>query len=249
MDKVALITGGSKGIGKAVAIRFAELGYNVAICSKTKDELDAVLSEINKNGNAVAFFCDVRCPDHVKKLFQSVIKVYGRIDALINCAGILGPHGHLENNDLAAWKDTIDVNLLGTVNCVHEAIPIMREQNFGRIVTFCGGGVGGDKLEPGYSAYATSKFAVGGFTEAMSKELCFFDITINAVSPGAIDTDMARQRWVKGDAPDKIVDLIAFLASSDKNINGRILSAKWDDYHNADYSKPSLFMLRRVTSQ
>ena len=242
MDKVVLITGGSKGIGKAAAIRFYELGYKVAICSKTKDELDDVATKVN----GLAVFCDVRCPDHVKKLFEIVMKRYERIDVLVNCAGILGPSGHLEDNSISDWKDTIDVNLLGTVNCVHEAIPIMRAQNYGRIVTFCGGGVGGDKLGPGFSAYTTSKFAVAGFTEAMSKELCFYDITINAVSPGAIDTDMARQRWVKGDSPDKVVDLIAFLAVSNKKINGKVISVKWDNYREADYSKESLFTLRRV---
>jgi NAD(P)-dependent dehydrogenase (short-subunit alcohol dehydrogenase family) len=243
MDKVVLITGGSKGIGKATALKFTELGYRVAICSKTKEELDDVVAATG----CFAVFCDVRYPDHVKKLFETVMNRFGRIDVLVNCAGILGPHGHLENNDIAAWKDTIDVNLIGTVNCVHEVIPIMREQDFGRIITFCGGGVGGDKLEPGYSAYATSKFAVAGFTEAMSKELCFFDITINAVSPGAIDTDMARQRWVKGDTPDKVVELITFLATANKAVNGKVISVKWDKYRDVNYTKnPSLFMLRRV---
>jgi len=270
MNKVVLITGGSKGIGKATAIKFAKLGYNVAICSKTKDELNATMDIMATVSNPVSVggddklaailreqgsfqsekffsgFCDVRYPDHVKKLFASVMKKFGRIDVLVNCAGILGPSGHLEDNNINDWKDTVDVNLIGTVNCVWEVIPIMREQDFGRIITFCGGGVGGNKIEPGYSAYTTSKFAVGGFTEAMSKELCFYDITINAVSPGAIDTDMARQRWVKGDSPDKIVDLITFLATAKKEINGRIISAKWDNYLDADYTKPSLFMLRRV---
>jgi 3-oxoacyl-[acyl-carrier protein] reductase len=242
MEKVVLITGGSKGIGKAAALKFHGLGYKIAICSKTKSELD----EIESKTNALAVFCDVRCPDHVKKLFETVMIKYGRIDVLVTAAGILGPNGHLEDNDINEWKDAIDVNLIGTVNCVQEAIPIMRTQNFGRIISFCGGGVGGDKIGPGFSAYTTSKFAVAGFVEALSKELCFFDITINAVSPGAVDTDMARQRWVKGGSPDPVVDLIAFLASSNKKINGKILSAVWDDYRGTDYSKESIFTLRRV---
>jgi NAD(P)-dependent dehydrogenase (short-subunit alcohol dehydrogenase family) len=242
MDKVVLITGGSRGIGKAVALKFFELGYRVAICSKTKEDLDEVAAKTN----GFARFCDVRYTDHVKTLFESVIKRFGRIDVLVTCAGILGPDGHLEDNNPIAWKDAIDVNLIGTVNCVREAIPIMKVQNFGRIITFCGGGVGGNKISPGFSAYTTSKFAVAGFTEAMSKELCFYDVAINAVSPGAVDTDMARQRWVKGESPDKVVDLIAFLAVANKKINGRIISAVWDNYREADYGKESLFTLRRV---
>jgi NAD(P)-dependent dehydrogenase (short-subunit alcohol dehydrogenase family) len=242
MNKVVLITGGSKGIGRATALRFYELGYSVAICSKTKDELDEVANKVN----GLSIFCDVRCPDHVERLFDAVLNKYHRLDVLVNCAGILGPHGHLEDNSIQAWKDTIDVNLIGTVNCVQKAIPIMKDQSFGRIVAFCGGGVGGNKIEPGFSAYATSKFAVGGFVEAISKELCFYDIAINAVSPGAIDTDMARQRWVKGTSPDKVVDLITFLASANKRINGKILSAVWDNYKDEDYSKENLFNLRRI---
>ena len=242
MEKVVLITGGSKGIGKAAALKFYELGYKIALCSRTKEDLDEVASKVN----GFAVFCDVKHPDHVKKLFEAVMKRFGRIDVLVNCAGILGPHGHLEDNDINEWKDAIDVNLLGTVNCVHEAIPIMRSQGFGRIVAFCGGGVGGDDIGPGFSAYTTSKFAIAGFTEAMAKELCFFDITINAVSPGAIDTDMARQRWVQGGSPDNVVSLITFLAVANKKINGKVISAKWDNYKEADYSKTSLYMLRRV---
>jgi NAD(P)-dependent dehydrogenase (short-subunit alcohol dehydrogenase family) len=242
MNKVVMITGGSKGIGKALAMKFSDMGYKVVICSRTRKDLD----DIAIRATLRTEFCDVRHKDHVKKLFENVMNEYGRIDVLINCAGILGPMGHLEDNDINEWRNAIDTNLMGTVNCVHEVIPIMRKQKSGRIINFAGGGVGGNKLEPGFSAYATSKFAVAGFTETISKELDFFNIQINAVSPGAVNTDMANQRWVKGDSPDKIVELIVFLVTTDKNINGKMISAVWDDYQNTDYTKESIYNLRRT---
>lgn len=242
MEKVAVITGGSKGIGKALAIRLLSMEYEVVVCSRSIKDLASMLVDFNTHIE----FCDVRHYDHVKKLFENVIEKYGRVDVLATCAGILGPMGHLEDCLMSAWSDTIQTNLIGTVNCTYEAIPIMKKQNYGRIITFCGGGIGGDKLEPGFSAYTTSKFAVGGFTEAMSKELDFYNITINAVSPGAIDTDMARRRWIKGGLPEKVVDLIQYLITTDKKINGRIISANWDNYKDETYENKNLFTLRRV---
>lgn len=230
MKQVVLITGGSKGIGKAIAERFNQNNdYTVITCSRTEP-----------------IFCDVRYYDHVKNMIDLIMNRYGRIDVLINCAGILGPMGHLEESNIDNWKETIDVNLIGTVNCVHQVIPIMKKQGYGRIITFCGGGVGGDDIPIGFSAYNTSKFAIAGFTEVIGKELDFFNVTINAVSPGAVDTDMARQRWVKGGSPDKVIELIEYLVTTDKHINGKFLSAKWDKYRDDDYTKKSKFTLRRV---
>jgi len=239
--KVVVITGGSRGIGKAMARQFASKKWNVAICSRTKEELDETQNELN----CYAEFCDVRFPDLVKKFFDSVIRKFGRIDVLITCSGILGPRGPLESNSLQHWKETMDANLLGTMYCVHYAIPIMKKQKFGRIITMCGGGVGGKKLEPGFSAYATSKFAVAGFVEAIGKELSFSELKINAISPGAVKTSMANERWVKGDSPEKTVKLAYFLATTDKDINGKVISAVWDDYENFE-DKESLYTLRRV---
>jgi len=231
MKKIILITGGSKGIGKATAQKLNQNeDYIVVTCSKTEP-----------------IFCDVRHYDHVKSMIDFVMKRYGRIDVLINCAGILGPMGRLEDHDINDWKDTVDVNLMGTVNCVHQVIPIMKKQEYGRIITFCGGGVGGDDIPIGFSAYNTSKFAIAGFTEVIAKELDFFDITINAVSPGAVDTEMARQRWVKGGSPDKVIELIEYLITTNKHINGKFLSAKWDNYKDESFENKNLFTLRRVT--
>jgi NAD(P)-dependent dehydrogenase (short-subunit alcohol dehydrogenase family) len=242
--KVVVITGGSSGIGKAMAIKFAQTCYKVVICSKSKTELDAAQKEIGPN--CVSTFCDVRFLDHVDSLFDFVLKEFGRIDVLINCAGILGPMGRFEDNDLGEWRDAIDVNLIGTVNCVYRVIPIMKEQQYGRIITMCGGGVGADDLPKGFSAYTTSKFAIAGFTELIGDELNYFNIFINAISPGAIDTQMAKKRWVQGETPERPVKLAYFLATTDLKINGKVISAKWDDYEHFE-DKKGLYNLRRVS--
>lgn len=242
MNKVIVITGGSKGIGRAMAMKFSDMNYKVIVCGRNKKDLH----DLSICSNAQIEFCDVRLPDHVKRLFENVMSEYGHVDVLINCAGILGPMGRLEDNDFWEWYDAIKVNLLGTVNCVYEVIPIMKKQHSGRIITMIGGGIGGNDLPIGFSAYNTSKYAVAGFTECIAQEIDLFGIQINGISPGAVDTDMARQRFVKGQSPDKAVELAVFLATTDKHINGKIISATHDDYKNEDYTKKSIFNLRRV---
>lgn len=230
MNKVFLITGGSRGIGEALATHFSELNETVVYtCSRTEP-----------------YYCDVRYYDHVERMVNDIIKKEGKIDVLITCAGILGPMGRLEDSCITNWKDTIEVNLLGTVNCIHKILPSMKKQNYGRIVTFCGGGVGSNNIPVGFSAYNTSKYAIAGFTEAVSKELDAYDITINAISPGAIDTDMARSRFVKGNEPTKVIELVDFLVTTNKKINGKVISANRDDYRNTDYTKESMYTFRRV---
>ena len=192
------------------------------------------------------YYCDVRLYDHVERMFKDIIQERGKIDVLINCAGVLGPMGRLEDCYIANWKDAIEVNLMGTVNCVQQALPHMKEHNFGRIINFCGGGVGGKNLPVGFSAYNTSKYAIAGFTETIAQEVDAYDITINAISPGAVDTNMARSRFVKGTSPKKAIELAEFLITTEKKVNGKVISANHDDYRNTDYTKESIYNFRRV---
>lgn len=244
MKKVVLITGGGRGIGKAIAIAFAKKAYQVIIMSRTKEELDATAKEIGLE--CKTFVNDVCYLHDTNWVFNRIMNTYGRIDVLINCAGVAGPIGALEDVDIGEWENTIDINLVGTVNCTKLAIPIMKKQGNGSIINFCGGGVGGDNIKPNLSAYITSKFAVAGFTEAISKELADTDIKINAISPGAVDTQMAKLHGVKGDTPEKVVGLALFLAETDNNISGKLISAKWDDYENLD---TTYYNLRRTTNE
>ena len=270
--KVVLITGGSQGIGKCMAIEFSKHNSRVIVCSRTKRDLDKVKDEIKAfGGSCECFVTDVSNIVHVKKLFQNVMNLYGEIHVLINCAGIYGPIGTLDKNDIKMWKKTIDINLIGVVHTTHCVIPIMKKQKQGKIINISGGGIGGPNINPNFSAYTTSKAAVAGFTEIIARELKSSNIQVNAISPGAVNTRLLdqvleagelagkdffekskKQRIEGGTPPEKAVRLAIFLATTrSDHINGKLLSAVWDNYENFDKIKnkiaeSSFYNLRRI---
>jgi 3-oxoacyl-[acyl-carrier protein] reductase len=269
-DKVVIITGGSQGIGREMAMEFARLKARVIICSRTKKDLDAVTQEIESAGGLCeSMVVDVSDTLQVRNMFEHVANKYGRTDVLITCAGIYGPIGPLETNDIKAWERAISINLVGTVNAVHSAIPIMKKQKHGKMITLCGGGIGGE-IKPNFSAYVTSKAAVAGFTEAIAKEVKDYNIQINAISPGAVNTRLLdevlaaggkagkdffekskKQKTDGGTPPEKVTKLAVFLAGSESDfITGKVLSAVWDDYKSFHKTKDRvegpLFNLRRI---
>jgi len=271
-NKVVVITGGGQGIGRTMALSFAKLGSRVIVCSRTRLDLEKVERDIKSLGGTCEYhIVDVAVLSQVEKFFANVIKKHGAIDVLITCAGIYGPIGSLEDNDAGDWKKAIDINLLGTVNCVRCVIPFMKRRKEGKIITLCGAGIGGPNIVPNFSAYTTSKAAIAGFTEAMSKELAEYNVQVNAISPGAVNTrllDIAldagkragkeflekcrRQKLEGGTSPEKSTELAAFLASKESNyISGKVLSAVWDDitaFHDIKdkLANSSLFNLRRI---
>lgn len=271
-DKIVVITGGSQGIGRQIAIAFAKLKSRVIICSRTKKDLEVVAKEIKSfGGHCENFTADVSNHSHVRRLFDKVIDMYGGLDILINCAGIYGPIGPFDENDAEEWENTMAINLLGTVNAVRCAIPVMKKQRHGKIITFCGGGIGGPSIKPNLSAYTTSKFAIAGFTEAIAKEVKDFDIQINAISPGAVNTrlldqilkageiagkdflkECKKQKMEGGTPPEKIAGLVIFLASKQSDyITGKVISVVWDEYKNFynirdRLNSTSLYNLRRI---
>jgi len=227
MKKVAIVTGGNDGIGKAFVKALEKRGYTVEKCSRSKPELVDVT-----NYDSVFYF--------VKKTFEK----HKRIDLLITCAGVSGPVGLFYDNDISSWKETIDINLVGTVNTIKATYPYMKRRQEGCIITMCGGGVGGKELKPDISAYITSKFAVAGFTEAISKELLGNGVYINAISPGAVETKIAKEHKTVGGNAEDAIKLMLFLVDN-KEITGKVFSAKWDDYKNKKILK-SLYNLRRI---
>jgi NAD(P)-dependent dehydrogenase (short-subunit alcohol dehydrogenase family) len=271
-NKIVVITGGGQGIGKNMALTFAKLGSKVIICSRTRQDLEDVEKEIKDFGGfCESYVVDVAIYSQVEKFFQNVIKKHGVIDVLITCAGIYGPIGSLDENDIEDWKKAIGINLLGTVNSVKSIMPFMKHRKEGKIITLCGGGIGGPNIVPNFSAYTTSKAAIAGFTEALSKELLDYNVQINAISPGAVNTrllDIAlkagekagkeflekcrRQKLEGGTPPEKSAGLVVFLASKESNhITGKVLSAVWDDiaaFHNIkdELARSSIFNLRRI---
>jgi len=236
-DKVALVAGGSRGIGAAVARRLAAMGAQVAItCKSRRDAADAVVGDISAaGGTGAAFEADISRPAAVDALVQDVVARFGRIDILVNSAGI-APYRPLGAMDADFVREVFDANVLGTVLLTQAVVPFLPSPG-GRIVHFS------SRLAtspiPTSSVYAAAKAAVSTLTHAFSKELGPKGITINAVAPGVIETDMTagiiRER---GEAirsatplgrignPDDIAGIVAFLASPESGwITGRTILA------------------------
>jgi len=265
-NKVVVITGGSLGIGKCVALEFSKNKANVIICSRTKSDLEKTVEEIKNQGNCDGLVIDVSDHNQVKKLFNFILDKYSKLDVLINCAAIFGPIGKIETNDLDLWQKAININLLGTVNCIKNAIPIMKKQGHGKIINMAGAGIGWKNLTPNFSAYTSSKAAISGLTESLSLELKEFNIQINAISPGTVNTRLLDQVIKAGDAagkeyviditeqkdkganpPEKAAKLALFLSSKESNfLTGKTISAVWDNYKNSKNLSSSLYNLRRI---
>jgi 3-oxoacyl-[acyl-carrier protein] reductase len=234
--KVAIITGGSRGIGRAIAIRFAEEGARVVINYAENNEAakDVVSGALNKGLEILSIKGSVASANDVKNLIEETKKSYGRIDILVNNAGIKRD-GFLMMMKERDWDEIINVNLKGTYLCCREVIKTMISQRGGRIIniTSLTGVVG----QAGQTNYAASKGGIISFTKALAKEVAHFGILVNAMAPGFIETDMLRdvpeeilkesirviplQRFGK---PEEIADVALFLASEMSNyITGQVL--------------------------
>jgi NAD(P)-dependent dehydrogenase (short-subunit alcohol dehydrogenase family) len=233
-DQIAIITGASRGIGRATAIRFAREEAHVALFSRTATALEEVAAEIARNGQvALPIAGNVACEDDVQALFRQVMERYGRVDILINCAAIVAVQPFV-NMDSATWDSVIDTNLRGTFLCCREAFRVMSHQRSGVIINLSSlSGVKGVEKFPGLSAYKVSKAGVASLTEILAVEGKPYNIRVCAVSPGAVDTEMLRQaapHLKPGMTPDDMAEILLFLADD----SGRALSGtNLEIYSNA----------------
>jgi NAD(P)-dependent dehydrogenase (short-subunit alcohol dehydrogenase family) len=223
-NRVAIITGAGRGIGRAAAIRFAREGARVVLFSRTAATLAQVAREIESEGHSVLSMAgDVANEEEVVGLFKRVMETYGRVDALVNCAGIVAVKPFVQM-DAATWDSVIGVNLRGTYLCCREAFHIMAVQRAGVIINFSSlSGVKGVEKFPGLSAYNVSKAGVASLTEILAVEGKPLNIRVCAVSPGAVDTEMLRQaapHLHAGMTPDDMAEILLFLADD----SGRMLS-------------------------
>jgi NADP-dependent 3-hydroxy acid dehydrogenase YdfG len=187
--KVCVITGASSGIGEATARRLSEAGAAVALGARRVDRLKTLVEEIeSKGGRALAVPTDVSDESQAKALIEDAGNELGRLDVLVNNAGLmlLGP---IEGADTDEWRRMIGVNVLGLLYCTHAALPIMREQGAGHIVNVSS--VAGRVASAGVGVYNATKWAVGGFSEALRQEALHANVRVTLIEPGMVTTELA----------------------------------------------------------
>ncbi|ABG84433.1 3-oxoacyl-[acyl-carrier-protein] reductase [Clostridium perfringens] len=236
-DKVAIVTGGTRGIGRAIALKLADHGANIVInyrnSDKEAEELKAILE--GKGVKVLTVKCDISNFEDSKNLMDKCKEVFGKIDILVNNAGITKDTLIMRMKE-EDFDNVIDVNLKGTFNCAKHASAIMLKQRFGKIINMTS--VVGIAGNAGQVNYAASKAGVIGLTKSLAKELGSRGITVNAVAPGFINTDMTASlsEKVKEEAskniplkrlgdPEDVANLVGFLASDAANyITGQVIN-------------------------
>ena len=237
MDKVAMITGATRGIGKQIALTLANEGYNIVLNYRTEnDELIQAKNEIeSKNVKCLTVQGDVTNFEDCKQMIESAIKEFGKIDVLINNAGITKDMllARMKEED---FKQVIDVNLVGTFNMTKNVISYMMKARSGRIINISS--VVGIAGNAGQTNYSASKAGIIGFTKSLAKEVASRNILVNAVAPGFIETNMTDvlKQEVKDEiakniplkrmgTPKDVSNVVKFLASEDSSyITGQVIS-------------------------
>ena len=194
MSRTVVVTGGGRGIGRAIALSFAEPGAHIVITSRTASQLEQTAADLRAKGaEATAITMDVSDEASVAHGFGTLHGRVAKVDLLVNNAGVGGGET-VQGSDVERWKRTIDTNLTGMYLVTRQILPLMAES--GRIINLSS--VLGRFGVPGYTAYCASKHGVIGFTRALSLELLKRKITVNAIAPGWVDTDMAAQGMTQG---------------------------------------------------
>ena len=266
-EKSVLIAGAGRGIGKRLAMGFAQAGARVGLLARSQAELDLAKLEIEQaGGNALRIRADVRDLEQMCAAVERVHAVFGGLDVLIVAAGVQGPVGPLLTTKAKSWNETVEINLIGAANACRAALPGMIQKRSGKIILISGGGSASSR--PNFTAYAASKAGVVRFAECLADEVRDDNVQVNCMAPGAAYTHMTdevlhageskagpkeveeaeRTRITGGIAPEKQVQLALFLASERSNhISGKLIHVNddWKRFESQNM-KPELYTLRRV---
>jgi NAD(P)-dependent dehydrogenase (short-subunit alcohol dehydrogenase family) len=229
-DRVAMISGASKGLGAALARRFAREGAAVSLCARGGDDLRRIEAEVRELGAAcVAVETDVTDRAAVERWVAATLDELGRVDVLVNNASILGQRVTIEEFDDDVWRRTIEVNLTGPYLCVRAALPALRRSR-GSIVNISSGV--GDHGRPRWGAYCVSKNGLEALTEILAGELDGSGVRVNTVDPGAMRTQMRAAAYPEEDpgtvaTPDEVTDVFVYLASErSRDVSGERFRAQ-----------------------
>lgn len=271
--RCAIITGANQGLGLEIARSFLREGASILICARERARLENARNHLlgfaKEGQQVIAEVANVAHEEDVERIVSRAVEELGNIQILVNNAGIYGPKGTIDEVDWKEWVRTIEVNLLGSVLMCRYLIPHMKERGYGKIVQLSGGGA--TNPLPRISAYAASKAAIIRFAETLAEEMREFQIDVNAVAPGALNTrlldevleagpgkvggafyERALKQKKEGGAPlDRGADLCVFLASAASDgISGKLLSAIWDPWEELDRHVLDLagdvYTLRRI---
>jgi NAD(P)-dependent dehydrogenase (short-subunit alcohol dehydrogenase family) len=193
-NKVAVVTGGTKGIGRGIAQALVREGVNVCVSARSRSEIDQTVGELaaSGKGRVTGIVCDVRVPAQIKSLFELTILEFGGVDILVNNAGI-GIFAPVESMTADDFRAVLETNLFGVFYCCHEAIPKMKERGGGYIINISS--LAGANPHPQMAAYNASKFGLNGFSEALMQEVRHDGIKVSYIMPGSVNTEFG------GDAP------------------------------------------------
>ncbi|MEJ0024625.1 MAG: SDR family oxidoreductase [Rhizomicrobium sp.] len=246
-----IVTGGGRGIGKAVALAFAKGGGGVHTISHSANAVAAADEIAAAGGRAHGHVGSVADEAFCKSVVEGIEREAGAVDILVNAAAMLGPHGNFAGLSMDDFRDVLMTNLMGTCNLMRWCLPAMTRKGFGRIVNFAGGGAA--YSYPEFSPYGVSKAAVVRLTETVADEVAATGVTANVIAPGAVATDMLTEVKRRGGEVRTVVgieepvNLVLFLAGPDAgHITGRFIHAR-DNYRDATlFETKDMLKLRRT---
>jgi len=207
--KFAIVTGGTRGIGRAITEMLLECGAAVAICGRSAESVDKALRELSGRGNAIGMAADVGKPADVARLFRFVVEKFGTLDLLINNAGV-GVFAKVADMTVEQWRQTLDTNLSGVFYCSHEALSTFQRRGGGYIINI--GSLAGKNAFANGAAYNASKFGLNGFSEAMMLDHRYDNVRVSYVMPGSVATEFGSgggETWKI--APEDIADIVRML--------------------------------------